>query len=71
MLEEPLDEDPEDEEEEEAGEGSPQSDEEFGPEFPRLFNAPIVNEDELVRDPVTSGNDTALGAPGSGDEGDE
>ncbi len=45
---------------EEAVPGTPTSDEAFGLDFPGLINAPIMPEDEVVRDPVTSGGDSAL-----------
>ncbi|WP_271079402.1 beta strand repeat-containing protein [Aurantiacibacter sp. MUD61] len=46
----------------------------FGFDFPGLMDAPLISEDELVREPVTSGSDSALHAlSGSADddEGDE
>lgn len=39
---------------------SPSADEVFGAEFPALFDADILREDERVTDPVTSGGDSAL-----------
>ncbi len=73
LLEEPLEEDEVDDEEEDAEVSEPASDDEFGVDFPALFNAPIVEDDERVTDPVTSGGDSALyslGTPETVDDED-
>ncbi|GAA5054544.1 hypothetical protein GCM10023208_17490 [Erythrobacter westpacificensis] len=44
----------------------------FGVEFPALFDAPLISEDERIDDPVTSGGDSALYAlDAQDDENDE
>ncbi len=75
LLEDPID---NEEPEEEAVPTTPTSDEAFGLDFPGLLSAPTVQEDEVVRDPVTSGSDSALYSLGQsrdampgGDEGGE
>ena len=43
----------------------------FGFAFPDLVDTPLIVEDELVEDPVTSGGDSALYASPADDENDE
>ncbi len=38
------------------------TDSQFGFDFPSLLDAPLISEDEVIRDPVTSGIDSAVGA---------
>ena len=77
QLKEPI-QDENEEEGKDAVPSTPSSDEKFGAEFPALLDAPIVQEDERVTDPVTSGGDSALyilgerpGPVRDGDEGGE
>lgn len=37
-----------------------QADAEFGADFPGLIEAPLLSEDALLEDPVTSGGDSSL-----------
>ena len=47
-----------------------ETDSAFGIDFPQLFNSPVVTEDSLVTDAVTSGGDAAIYA-WSGEEDDD
>ncbi|MDE1467287.1 beta strand repeat-containing protein [Aurantiacibacter sp. D1-12] len=40
------------------------TDSQFGFDFPSLLDAPLISEDEVIRDPVTSGTDSAVHALG-------
>ena len=43
----------------------------FGIEFPSLIDAPLISEDEIINDPVTSGGDSAALAATSRSDDDE
>ena len=45
-----------------------EADAEFGVDFPGLFNPPSVQDDSVVREPVTSGGDAANYAQNNSDE---
>ncbi len=47
------------------------SDSEFGFDFPSLVDAPLISEDEVIREPVTSGGDSAVYALVGGEEDDD
>ena len=43
----------------------------FSTEFPSLVSTPLIDQDEMVADPVTSGTDNAAGSPDEDDDEDE
>ena len=46
-----------------------ESDNAFGVDFPDLVDAPLISEEELIDEPVTSGTDSALAAIDTADAG--
>ncbi|QYU67176.1 hypothetical protein J4558_19810 [Leptolyngbya sp. 15MV] len=48
-----------------------ESDSQFGIDFPGLVEAPLLSQEALLDDPVTSGGDSALYARDEGSDGDE
>lgn len=58
---------------EQAGPGAEQdANADFGADFPGLIETPLVSEDPLLEDPVTSGGDSSLNAAApTGDESEE